>query len=38
LTVLKTRGSNHESATREFSITEAGILLGKPIDLQALLH
>jgi len=38
LTVLKTRGSNHESAIREFNIASHGITLGEPINLQALLH
>ena len=38
LTVLKTRGSDHESATREFHITRDGITLGDPIDLQVLLQ
>jgi circadian clock protein KaiC len=38
LTVLKTRGSDHESATREFHITADGITLGDPMDLQVLLQ
>jgi circadian clock protein KaiC len=33
LTVLKTRGSSHESQVREFRITATGIVLGEPIDL-----
>src|SRR4029077_15383957 len=37
LTVLKTRGSNHEAAIREFNITSHGITLGDPIDLQTAL-
>lgn len=38
LTVLKTRGSTHESAIREFRITQQGIILGEPLDLQVLLR
>jgi circadian clock protein KaiC len=33
LTVLKTRGSSHASAVREFVITSDGILLGDAIDV-----
>jgi circadian clock protein KaiC len=38
LTVLKTRGSTHESRVREFRITTDGITLGDSLDLQALLR
>jgi len=38
LTVLKTRGSNHDPMIREFQITDDGITIGEPIDLQALLR
>jgi circadian clock protein KaiC len=38
LTVLKTRGSNHDPMIREFQITEDGITVGEPIDLQSLLQ
>ena len=37
LTVLKTRGSTHEAAIRQFDISSDGITLGDPIDLQTLL-
>jgi circadian clock protein KaiC len=36
LSVLKTRGASHESSVREFHITPQGIILGDPIDLEAL--
>jgi len=38
LTVLKTRGSNNDPMIREFQITEQGITIGDPINLQALLQ
>jgi circadian clock protein KaiC len=38
LTVLKTRGSNNDPMIREFQITEEGITIGEPINLQALLQ
>jgi circadian clock protein KaiC len=37
LTVLKTRGSSHEAAVREFHIGREGITLGESLDLQLLL-
>lgn len=33
LTVLKTRGSSHETRVREFRITPNGIILGEPLEL-----
>ena len=36
LTVLKTRGSNNDPMIREFQITEDGITIGEPINLQSL--
>jgi circadian clock protein KaiC len=38
LTVLKTRGASHTSGVREFHITSDGIVLGEPLDVEALLH
>jgi circadian clock protein KaiC len=32
ITVLKTRASHHDAAVREFAITDAGILLGDPME------
>lgn len=32
ITVLKTRASSHDPAVRRFTITDAGIVLGEPID------
>jgi circadian clock protein KaiC len=32
ITVLKTRASHHDPAVREFSITDAGIVLGEPME------
>jgi circadian clock protein KaiC len=34
LTVLKTRGSSHESRIREFRITTQGLILGEPLEPQ----
>jgi circadian clock protein KaiC len=34
LTVLKTRGSSHESRIREFRITTDGLILGEPLEPQ----
>ena len=36
LTVLKTRGSSHATAVREFRISQDGITLGDPLDLSAI--
>ena len=36
LTVLKTRGSNNDPTIREFQITDDGITIGDPINLQSL--
>jgi circadian clock protein KaiC len=38
LTVLKTRGSNNDPTIREFQITDDGITIGEPINLQTLLQ
>lgn len=35
LTVVKTRGSSHETRIREFRITANGIILGDPLDIGA---
>jgi circadian clock protein KaiC len=32
ITVLKTRASDHDHAVREFAITDAGIVLGEPVE------
>jgi hypothetical protein len=32
ITVLKTRASHHDPAVREFAITDAGIVLGEPME------
>jgi circadian clock protein KaiC len=32
ITVVKTRASHHDTAVRDFCITDAGIVLGEPID------
>lgn len=36
LTVLKTRGSSHATAVREFRISQDGITLGDPLDLSSI--
>ena len=38
LTVLKTRGSTADPMVREFQISDAGITIGEPIDLRALVQ
>ena len=38
LTVLKTRGSNNDPMIREFQISDDGITIGEPINLQSLLQ
>ena len=38
LTVLKTRGASHTASVQEFHITSGGIVLGAPLDVEALLR
>jgi circadian clock protein KaiC len=38
LTALKMRGSDHDKAIREFSIDDAGMQIGEPLELQAWTH